>query len=260
MVEEIHGTSTQSHWGKFTHNYVTSKTHAYGYDLERLVSLGKPQADWLMLDIATGGGHMALKFAPKVKGIIASDLTPKMLVAARTFVFNQGINNLKFGCANAKSLPFSNDVFDAVSCRIAPHHFADCTRFLDEAARVLQPSGRFLLQDHVLPDDEDAARYMDNFERLRDPSHIRAFSHQEWLNLTQNAGIEVEYTEEITKRHILRTWAERQGCTITIIERLDIMLKDAPRIVRDWLQVENLGTPAASFVNHHIIISGRKSR
>ena len=119
----------QGRWGKFADQYVSSKSHAKGYDLERLVDLGKPQPDWLMLDTATGGGHTALKFAPQVKGIIAVDLTPKMLISARTNVLNQGISNIIFGCANAEKLPFLNDIFDAVTCRIAPHHFTDCGRF-----------------------------------------------------------------------------------------------------------------------------------
>jgi ubiquinone/menaquinone biosynthesis C-methylase UbiE len=151
-----------------------------------------------------------------------------------------------------------NNIFDAVTCRIAPHHFTNCTRFLEETARVLKPGGSFILQDHVLPDDEDSGRYIDNFERLRDPSHIRAFSHEEWIKLSQNSGLQVEITEEVTKRHILRTWAERQGCKPATITQLASMIQNPPPPVRDWLQVENLGTPEASFVNHHIILLGRK--
>jgi ubiquinone/menaquinone biosynthesis C-methylase UbiE len=258
IVKDEPDSTDQGRWGKFANSYVSSESHAKGYDLERLVNLGKPQPDWLVLDIATGGGHTALKFSPTVENIIAVDLTPKMLNAARAFVEGQGITKIIFGCANAEALPFSGSVFDAVTCRIAPHHFNDCGRFIQESARVLKPGGRFLLQDHVLPDDEVAARYIDDFERLRDPGHIRAFSHEEWINLTQNSGLKIETTEEITKRHILRIWAERQGCTPATLTKLVSMIQDAPPIVRDWLQVKNLGTPEASFVNHHIILSGRK--
>jgi len=43
--------------------YVTSPSHAAGDDLERLVTLAEPQPDWRLLDVATGGGHTALRFA-----------------------------------------------------------------------------------------------------------------------------------------------------------------------------------------------------
>ena len=70
---------SQERFGKFAEDYVTSQSHASGYDLDRLVEIANPQADWLMLDIATGGGHTALKFAPHVRQVIATDITPKML-------------------------------------------------------------------------------------------------------------------------------------------------------------------------------------
>lgn len=258
MVAEALRDHDQNRWGKLAENYVSSETHAKGNDLERLYSLGKPRPELLVLDIATGGGHTALRFSPQVRVVIATDMTLRMLSTARTFVTGQGVDNIEFGCAKAENLPFLEAVFDTVTCRIAPHHFTDCARFLREATRVLKPSGKFILQDHVLPKDEAAARYIDAFERLRDPGHIRAFSHEEWRNLTQNSGLQIETTEEITKRHILRTWAERQGCTPDTITKLESMIQDTTPIVRDWLQVENLGTPEASFVNHHIILSGRK--
>ncbi len=258
MSEKESKALSQERFAQFADGYVTSQSHAKGYDLDRLVEIARPEADWLVLDIATGGGHTALKFAPIVKNVVATDLTPKMLSAAEIFIIEQGVNNIEFRLADGENLPFVEPIFDLVTCRIAPHHFPDCARFIREGSRVLKPGGMLLVQDHVLPEDETAARYVDSFERLRDPSHHRAFSHTEWVGMFEQAGFRVKHTEEILKRHQLIPWAERQGCSLEIFEQLGRMLDEAPPLVVEWLQVEKLGTPDASFVNHHILIAGCK--
>ena len=74
---------SQARYSRFAEGYITSETHARGSDLDRLLEIVQPQPQWQALDIATGGGHTALKFAPHVAHVIASDLTPRMLEKAR---------------------------------------------------------------------------------------------------------------------------------------------------------------------------------
>jgi ubiquinone/menaquinone biosynthesis C-methylase UbiE len=250
--------SSQERFARFADGYVTSQSHAKGTDLDLLVEIAKPQADWLVLDIATGGGHTALKFAPHVHQVIATDITSKMLSAAEKFIQEQGVANISFKPADAQDLPFEADKFDLVTCRIAPHHFPDCTGFIQEASRVLKVDGMLVVQDHVLPEDEAAAGYIDDFERLRDPSHNRAFNRNDWISMFERAGLEVSHTQEITKRHQLHPWAERQGCSTEVIAQLSHFLNEAPPKVSAWLQVQEPGLQTASFVNHHILIAGIK--
>ena len=70
---------SKARYTRFADGYVTSETHARGSDLDRLLAIVQPQSHWRALDIATGGGHTALKFAPHVAHVVASDLTPRML-------------------------------------------------------------------------------------------------------------------------------------------------------------------------------------
>lgn len=249
---------SQERFSRFAEGYITSQSHARGYDLDRLVEIANPQADWLVLDVATGGGHTALKFAPYVNKVIATDITPKMLSAAEQFIRKQGVTNVVFEPADAEDLPLTDCIFDLVTCRIAPHHFSDCAGFIWEANRVLKPGGVLLIQDHVLPKDEAAAQYIDQFERLRDPSHNRAFRYLEWKNMFEKAGLNVFHTEEIIKRHQLLPWAERQGCSSETIQQLVGLLLKATPIAAEWLQIEKSETLGLSFVNHHILIAGRK--
>ncbi len=246
-------------FGQFAQGYVESKGHASGDDLERLVELAQPKSDWLALDIATGGGHTALRFAPLVGQVIALDLTPKMLEAARTFIRGKDATNVDFTAGDAEQLPFVSNTFDLVTSRIAPHHFPNCWQFVQEAARVLKSGGIFILEDNTGPDDERAARYVDAFERLRDPSHHRMYAGYEWQGMFLDAGLKVE-PPEVVHRHgaNLVDWASRQGQGADVIERLQVMLMQAPEAAREWLNPHAAGTIDATFDHHYVIVVGRK--
>ncbi len=249
---------SRERYGRFAQGYVESPTHARGADLDRLIEVVAPRADWVALDVATGGGHAALKLAPHVARVVAADLTPEMLGAARDFIRGQGAGNVELQPADAEDLPFEPASFDLVTCRIAAHHFPDCARFVTEGARVLRPGGLLWVQDHVLSEDPETARYTDGFEKLRDPSHHRAFPDSEWVAMFEAAGLALEHTEQVAKRHPFGPWTERQGCTPETVARLERLLAEAPAGASEWMEPRDLGTPEASFVNRHILILGRK--
>jgi SAM-dependent methyltransferase len=181
-----------------------------------------------------------------------------MLEAAEAHIATQDVVNVTCELADAEDLPFEDAQFDLVTCRIAPHHFPDAPRFVREGARVLKASRMLLVQDHVLPDEGAAARYIDAFERLRDPSHNRAYDEGEWAALFRDAGLEVVHTEQVLKRHDFLPWAERQNCTPETVARLTQMIVDAPAAVVEWIQPTATGTPEATFANHHLLIAGIK--
>ena len=250
---------SRDRYSQFAAGYVTSATHSGGADLDRLLAIAQPQPAWQVLDVATGGGHTALKLAPHVRKVVAIDLTPEMLDKAEAFIRSQGAENVVCQPADAEELPFGDEQFDLVTCRIAAHHFPDAARFVREAARVLKTSGMLLVQDHVLPDDALTARVVDAFEKIRDPSHNHAFAKEAWFGMFTTAGLTVEHSEVIVKRHAFIPWAERQGCSAGCVTRLVEMVIGASEEVKDWMKIEAWGTSGASFVNHHLIIAGRKT-
>ena len=249
---------SRERYSRFAGRYVASPGHARGSDLERLLELAAPQPGWLALDVATGGGHTALKFGPHVRQVVASDLTEKMLQAARAFLRGQAGGQFRYSLADAEALPFRSDCFDLVTCRIAPHHFPDPARFLREAARVARSGGFVLVQDHLLPEDPAAGQAVDAFERRRDPSHRRAFSRREWEAMFDQAGLEIQAVETLVKRHELVPWVERQGGGPGDIAALRALLTQLPPTAQAWLQPRDWDQPGASFVNHHLIVLGRK--
>jgi ubiquinone/menaquinone biosynthesis C-methylase UbiE len=249
---------SRERFSQFAENYVNSPGHAHGDDLDRLLEVAAPQPGWLACDVATGGGHTALKIAPHVRRVIATDYAPTMLSAAQKFIGKQGAANVDYVPTDAENLPFAENSFDLITCRIAPHHFPDIFRFVRECARALKPGGRLVVEDHLLPEDRRAAAYIEAFERLRDPSHNRALSESEWRGDFLDTDLMVEYTERMDRPDKLLPWAERQGCTPDVIAHLQILLAQAPDAAAEFLQPTCAGTPDAGFSHNYILISGRK--
>jgi len=245
-------------YGIAAQNYVASPVHSKGMGLERIVELAQPQTDWRVLDVATGGGHTALAFAPHVKEVVASDFTPQMLVAAEAFIREQGMENVTFQEADAEHLPFEDASFDLVTCRVAAHHFPDIFAFMQQAARVLKPGGILIVHDHVAPEDVKVADYVNAYEKLRDAGHARILPESEWRGTFLDVDLKILHVEQFTIQHQVLRWAKRQNCSDETIERLQVMLLRAPQAVLEWMQPEYAGTEYATYTDHHIIIMGQK--
>ena len=123
---------------------------------------------------------------------------------------------------------------------------------------MLRPGGTLLVQDQCLPENPAAARYINRFERLRDPSHRRSLSASEWEANFHRAGLSVAHQEIIDKKHNFETWVELQDCSQRVKVELVKMLKEAPEEALAWMRPSGFGSPQAAFYNHHILIAGRK--
>lgn len=223
--------------------YVSSPTHAQGASLARLIECVAPRPEWRVLDLATAAGHTALTFAPHVAAVTGLDLTPEMLPLAANLMTKRGASNVAFTVGDVEDLPFGDGAFDLVTCRIAPHHFPDVGRFISEAARVLQPGGALAVVDNIVPGSRrrgkqadrqrEAGQYVNAFEKLRDPSHVRCLSFEEWLDAFVAAGLTTETAETLDKRLTFETWAARH--TPEMQTRLRVLLLRAPAAAAEFL-------------------------
>jgi ubiquinone/menaquinone biosynthesis C-methylase UbiE len=237
--------------------YVSSEVHAAGYSLSRLFELANPRPDWQILDIATGGGHTARTFAASGASIIAGDLTHAMLTAARDNILAADIHHVMFCQHDAEALPFSAKAFDAVTCRLAPHHFPDITRFLSEVVRVLKPGGCFALADNAVSGEPAIARFANAVEKLHDPSHNWAYSVADWETFVFSAGLELVSSEISRKERDLDAWAGRMGVEGADLDRLRAMILQAPDAAREWIQPRRAGNRVL-FTMAEIILLARK--
>jgi ubiquinone/menaquinone biosynthesis C-methylase UbiE len=231
-------TLVQEQFGKTAANYLTSTPHALGKSLERLVALTSPQKSWQALDIATGGGHVAYIFAPHVARVWATDITQEMLDLVKAEAQKRGLSNVRTAYAKAEALPFEDKSFDLVTCRIAPHHFDSIPDFLAEVHRVLKSNGVFAVVDNVVAEGS-VGDYVNAFERFRDPSHLRAWTMDEWRAALKKQGFAITHEEQLYKKMEFKSWASRHDDTMQALLRA--MLAQVTSEVRATLEPQGTG-------------------
>lgn len=248
----------QQRFGTYAQNYVSSTVHGSGYTLDRLIELLEPKPGQLALDLATGGGHVALALARRGVNVAASDLTAPMLAAAQTFIRGQHVA-ANFICLDAQDVPFADNTLDIVTCRLAPHHFPDVTRYVRECVRVVRPGGIVGLVDHAGAADSHVSRYVNAYEKLRDPSHVWEYSQDQWEVMFSDAGLQIKSSELARTRINFNWWTNMQNNDADTVIRLRVMLQQAPATVAAWLEPDLPENGEASFTRWQIILIGVKA-
>jgi SAM-dependent methyltransferase len=174
-------------WSDRAQAYRDSATHAAGDDLERVVAWCEPAPGVSVLDVATGGGHVARRLREAGAQVVTVDTAPGMEPDV---------------IAPADHLPFADASFDAVACRIAAHHFPDVLAAVKEMARVTRR--RVVICDNVFLSESS-----EEADRLRDPSHVRNYGVAEWHSFFELSGLEVAAEEHLVRVTGFEDWLAR---------------------------------------------------
>ena len=203
-------------WSDRAEAYRTSAIHSAGEDLDLTVEWCEPGPGVTVLDVATGGGHVARRLRDLGTTVVTVDPAPGMQADTT---------------APAESLPFADGSFDAVACRLAAHHFADVQAAVKEMARVAR--ARVVICDNtfVSVQSEEA-------DRLRDPSHVRNYAVPEWHSFFELAGLEVTGERFMERPLEIQPWLDRVGCTGTDAAGVRELLGD--RIEDGWMMLPTL--------------------
>jgi SAM-dependent methyltransferase len=236
-MHQAHKARVQAQFGASAQAYVESAGHAAGPDLDLLVRWGRARAPRRVLDVATGGGHTAGAFAAFAPVVVATDLTLPMLQAARGLARRRQAP-VRFLAADVEALPFADERFDVVTCRIAAHHFPAMVPALGQMARVLRPGGALLLQDILGHEDPDCAAFILEVERRRDPSHVRSVSRAEWGALLRAVGLTVVEEAVVDKVRLWDDWTGRTGMTPRARADLERFVREAPAACRQAFRFE----------------------
>ena len=215
-----------STWSERAEAYRESETHRAGADLDLLVEWCEPAEGVKALDVATGGGHVARRLRELGAEVVTLDPSPGMQADV---------------LAPAEHIPFADGAFDVVVTRIAPHHFEDIRAAIGELERV---SNRLV----VIEDTLYSSERHEQAEKLRDPTHVRNYTEDEWRDFLTEAGLEVEQVECFEKEHPLEDWLARTGCEGDDAERVRELLAD---------RMNDAGT---AWTDTKIVIRARKSQ
>ncbi|MFZ4508060.1 MAG: class I SAM-dependent methyltransferase [Fimbriimonas sp.] len=232
----------ESQFSPTARDYATSPTHANADDLKRLVNLVQPKKSDSLLDIATGAGNVALAFAPFVSRVVAYDLTASMLEETHRRAEELGYGHLTVVQGPAEELPFEDGSFEIVTVRTAPHHFSNIQAAVSEMARVTRPGGTVLIVDTCSPEDDEADSALNDFERLRDRSHVRNYRPSEWGEMVEAAGLTLRRLEVADhgggKKLNFRLWCDRMRVDDATREELERRLDLASGALREVLKPE----------------------
>lgn len=157
--------------------------------LQWLVRSLSTQKHFRALDVATGTGLLARAIAPFVKDVIALDTTPEMLQTARREIERANITNIILQQGLAERLPYPRNSFDLVVSRLTIHHFVSPEVQLQEMCRVCKPGHVVGILDLLSPPQASLIEPYNRLERMRDPSHTRALTRDEFVDMIQNAGL-----------------------------------------------------------------------
>ena len=131
----------------------------------RAVALSGVGAGSRVIDVATGTGDLAIALARAVRPggeVVGCDFSEEMLARAR-----RKAPKLRFEFADALSLPYASDSFDAATVGFGARNFSDLERGIDEMARVVRPGGRVVILEITQPTREPLAGfYRQWFDRL----------------------------------------------------------------------------------------------
>ncbi|TSB45434.1 class I SAM-dependent methyltransferase [Alkalicoccobacillus porphyridii] len=246
----------QTFFGQNAEAYVKSNLHAKGKDLIYLV---REQTEvGRLLDIATGGGHVAHAFAGLSDDITAFDLTPEILIAARNYIEGNGHKHVQYVEGDVMNMPFTDSTYDTAICRIAAHHFPDIQQFVNETHRVLKQNGVFWLLDNVALEDDKLDEFYNVLEKQRDTSHVRAYKKSEWLQIIEKSGFDIEQCKVFRKTFQIDDWSRRAGINEETKHRLKQMLIKSSDHVKDFLHIEEENGSIQSFQGQSIALKACK--
>ena len=253
MSPRPHESLVADQFGPRAADYVTSAVHAAGADLDLIGEIAKAARPARALDLGCGGGHVSFAMAPHAVHVTACDLSPDMLAAVAAEAARRGLSNVETREARVEALPFADGAFDMVASRFSAHHWTDLERGLGEARRVLAPGGVAVFADVTSRGGPLVDTFLQALELLRDPSHVRDRTEEEWRAALEKAGFAAGRATFGRLRLYHPSWLARMAVPAHMAAAIAALLEAAPEPVARHLAIE----PGGHFTLDTMVIEAR---
>lgn len=182
--------------------YHMSKAEYTDYLIKQIKAEGNEHT----LEVAAGTCICGRALAPYVKDVICLDLTEEMLEQGKKLAERNHIQNISFVTGNAMKLPYDDGSFDLVITRLSLHHFTEPQKLFSEMQRVLKSGGKLVVWD-MEATTEELREVDDTIEKMRDDSHTRILSREEFVTLYRDEfDLQVKETTLVPVN--LQSWME----------------------------------------------------
>lgn len=177
-----------------------------------------------VLDVGTGTALIPIELCRQAKlqplpqrmRIMAIDMAVEMLNLARYNIEIAGAREqIQLSQIDAKQMPFSSEMFDAVISNSIVHHIPEPARVIAECVRVLRPGGLMFIRDLMRPDSEWQVQQFVQLYTGQENAHSQqmfadslraALTLEEIRQLVTAAGAPADSVQATSDRHWTWTW------------------------------------------------------
>jgi SAM-dependent methyltransferase len=162
-----------------------------------------------MLGRVLGCCRFCLLKIDRAKQVVGIDISPEMLEQAEYLRLsrpNEASSRATFRLAPAHALPFRDELFDAVTCRLVLNHARRPERIIKEIVRVLRPGGILILAELLGVDNPVKRATQNAIEERRNAAHVAARGAEQYNKLLTDAGLQIEAKETVTFERGLDEW------------------------------------------------------
>lgn len=205
--------SVKDQFDRNARHYLGTSQMADSELLDLIVQCARPHPEDRVLDVACGAGFLTCALARRVERAEGVDLSGAMLKEAGNHARSLGLSNTGFRQGDSAALPFENQSFDIVTCKLALHYFPDPDRAIGEMKRVVKPGGRIVLIDRVSSENRHHQEYHNRIELLRTPAKNRVHSTAEIVCLLANQGLTLERIVDYEQYQDVDEWLETTGAS-----------------------------------------------
>lgn len=200
-------------WDRMADRYVASPiADVPTYEKKLEITRGYLRPDMELLEVGCGSGATALLHAPRVKHIVATDFSARMIEIAKARAAKQGVTNVSFERADITSLDRPEGSFDMVLALSVLHLMEDRDAVIGTIHRLLKPGGYFVSSTACLGDGLRFFKYIGPVGRaLGLLPTLNVMSRRELVDSIEGAGFSVAHNWQPDRNKAVFIVAQKAG-------------------------------------------------